>query len=133
MTREERAITAQLVAGRILVGGGTLVAPRLLGRAFGIDPAANPAVSYVGRLFGVRAVLMAVQLATVPRAQRRRLVGLHVAVDAVDAAAAVAATRSGALSRRAGAMATAAAVVEGALGVALLGLDARGDADARAG
>jgi hypothetical protein len=120
VTTEEQLLQTQLAVGRIVIGGGALVAPRLTGRAFGIDPAANPAASYVGRLFGVRAVLMAVQLLTVRPEERVRVLRQNVAVDLVDAVAAVAATRAGALDRRSGAAATAAALFEAALGVRLL-------------
>jgi hypothetical protein len=116
----DRLLQTQLVAGRVLVGGGALVAPRLAGRLFGIDAAANPAASYVARLFGVRAVLMAVQLATATPANRTHLLRQHTAVDLVDAVAAAVAAREGALSRRAGVQATAAAVLEASLGLRLL-------------
>ena len=119
MTRD-RLLQTQLVAGRVLVGGGALVAPRLAGRAFGIDATANPAASYVARLFGVRAVLMAVQLAGATPGNRTRVLRQHTAVDVVDAVAAVVAAREGALSRRAGAQATAAAIFEASLGLWLL-------------
>lgn len=119
-----RAGTARLalMGGRVLVGGGTLVAPRRMGPVFGIDPDAAPALSYVGRLFGVRALLQVVALGTAPPEDRARQLRLGVVVDLVDAAAAVAAGRRGDLSRRSTAMATAAALVEAGLGcVALAG------------
>jgi hypothetical protein len=117
---EDRLLQAQLVAGRLLVGGGALIAPRLAGRAFGIDAAANPAASYVARLFGARAVLMAAQLAGADTNGRTRVLQQHTVVDLVDAVAAVVATRQGALSRRAGVQATAAALLEMSLGLRLL-------------
>jgi hypothetical protein len=124
VTDQQRMLQAQLVAGRLVVGGGALVAPRLTARAFGIDPDNNPAASYVGRLFGVRAVLMAIQLASAVPEERVRLLRQNVAVDLVDAVAAIAATRSGALGRRSGVAATAAALFEAGLGLKLLAASA---------
>lgn len=109
-----------LTGGRVLVGGTTLVAPGLAARAFGIDPLANPAAAYVGRLFGVRAVLMAVLLADSAGAERRRQLRAGVVVDVIDALAALAAGRAGQLGRRAATGAFAAAVFEASLGVHLL-------------
>jgi hypothetical protein len=112
------AARVTLMAGRVVVGGGTLVAPRRMGAAFGIDPADNPAASYVGRLFGVRALLQVALL--VAREDRRRQLRWGVAVDLVDAAAALAAARSGDLARRPAALASAAALGEAALGCVAL-------------
>ena len=112
--------TASVVAGRIVVGGGTLVAPRRVSAAFGIPAGQRSALPYVGRLFGVRAVLMAALVATSDAGERRRQLRWGVAVDLVDAAAAVAAGRAGELPRGAAALATGAALVEAALGAAAL-------------
>ncbi len=117
---DTRAVLQRLlVGGRIVVGGGALVAPRLTGRAVGIDAVANPAASYVARLFGVRAVFMALLLAGSTGEERRRQLRAGVAVDLVDAAAAVAAGRAGQLSRRSALAGCAAALTEAALGAVL--------------
>ena len=116
----EDGLVQLLAGGRIAVGGGTLLAPRRTGRLFGIAPETNPAVPYVGRLFGVRAVLMAVELLRSDGADRTRQLRAGVAVDLVDAAAALAAGRAGQLDRRAAAAAFGAAVFEAALGLRLL-------------
>jgi hypothetical protein len=105
------------MAGRLVIGGGTLVAPRRMGAVFGIDPVRNPAASYVGRLFGVRALLQVALLATAEGDERPRQLRWGIAVDVVDAAAAAAAGKAGDLPRRAAAMATVAALVETAIGV----------------
>lgn len=115
-----------VLAGRVVVGGGTLVAPRRLAPVFGIDADANRAVSYVGRLFGVRALLQVGLLATAAPEERPRQLRWGIAVDAVDAWAAAAAGRRGDLPRGAAARATAAAVLEGALGVVALVSAGRG-------
>jgi hypothetical protein len=109
-----------VMAGRVVVGGGTLVAPRRMAPLFGIDADANPAVGYVGRLFGVRALLQVALLATASAEERARQLRWGIAVDAVDALAAAAAGRSGDLSKGAATRATAAALLEGALGLVAL-------------
>jgi len=109
-----------IMTGRVVVGGGTLVAPRRMAPAFGIDADANPAVSYVGRLFGVRALLQVGLLATAPPEERPRQLRWGVAVDVVDAVAAAAAGRRGDLPRGAAGRATAAALLEATLGVVAL-------------
>ena len=109
-----------LVAGRIFVGGGALVAPRLTGRIFGIDPATNPAAPFVGRLFGVRAVLMAVLACVADGEERERQLRAGVAVDLVDATAALVAGRRGQLRPVAALAAFGAAVTEAGLGMSLL-------------
>ena len=109
-----------LIGGRLVVGGGALFAPRLVGRVFGIEPEENPAVPYVGRLFGVRAVFMALSLAASTGAERERQLRGGVAVDLIDALAAIMARRTGGLDARAGTAAFLAAVTEASLGARLL-------------
>jgi hypothetical protein len=109
-----------LIGGRLVVGGGALLAPRLVGRCFGIDADDNPAMPYVGRLFGVRAVFMAVLLAATSDAERERQLRGGVAVDITDALAAIAARRTRGLGAGAGTAAFVAAATEAALGISLL-------------
>lgn len=118
------AARALLMAGRVIVGGGTLVTPRRMGAAFGIDTAGNPATAYTGRLFGVRALLQVVLLANAGADDRAGQLRWGVAVDLIDAAAATAAGRSGDLPRRAATLATAAALAEATLGCVALATDA---------
>lgn len=118
------AARALLMAGRVVVGGGTLVAPRRVGAVFGIDTAGNPAAAYAGRLFGVRALLQVVLLAGAAADNRTGQLRWGVAVDLVDAAAAAAAGRAGDLPRRAATLAVAAALGEAALGCMALAADA---------
>lgn len=104
-----------LVGGRFVVGGGALLLPRLTCRVFGLEP--TPALVFVGRMFGVRAVGMGVAVASSDGMERERQIRGGVAVDLVDALAAVALARG---HRRTAAIAFAAAVSEAALGMALL-------------
>ena len=109
-------MTRVLIGGRLLVGGGALTAPRLTGRLFFIDPRANPAAPYLGRLFGVRAVLMAFLVCAADGEERERQLRAGVAVDVVDAAAALVAGWRRELRPPAAAAAFAAAVTEAVLG-----------------
>lgn len=107
-------------AGRFAVGGGALVAPRVVARAFDIGQDLDAPSLYVGRLFGVRAVTMAALVLLTRGEDRRRQLRAGVAVDLVDAAAAVAAGRAGQLNRRAATLACLAALGEAALGIGAL-------------
>lgn len=91
------------VAGiRLGVGIGCLVAPRLTGRAFGIDVSANPAAPYLARLFGARELYMAAPfLMPAPGLDEVELASRAVPVDAADALAAFAAGVRGYLPWRA--------------------------------
>jgi hypothetical protein len=109
-----------VVAGRVVVGGGALLAPHATGRLFGIDPGSNPALPFVGRLFGVRAVLMAVLVSAADGEERDRQLRAGVAVDLVDAAAALLAGWRRQLRPSAAMAAFAAAATEVGLGMSLV-------------
>ena len=91
------------IAGiRAGIGVGSLVAPRLTGKLFGIDVAANPAAPYLARLFGARELYMAAPfLMPAPGLDEVELAARAVPVDAADAAAALAAGIRGYLPWRA--------------------------------
>ena len=116
----DQALLLLLTGGRIGVGGGTLLAPRATGRLFDIDVDANPAMPYVGRLVGGRAVFMALLLLGSRGAERTRQLRAGVVVDVVDALAALAAGRRAELGRGAAAAAFGAAAFEAGLGLRLL-------------
>ena len=115
-------LTRMLVGGRLLVGGGALTAPRMTGRVFGIDASRNPAAPYLGRLFGVRAVAMALMLCAADGKERENQLRAGVAVDLIDAAAAVAAGLRRELRPLPAAAAFAAAATEAGLGMRMLAL-----------
>jgi hypothetical protein len=62
--RNRRAEQARIMLGviRLINGGLGILAPGVLVRRLGSDPAANPAALYAFRLFGVRTVLLGVEL-----------------------------------------------------------------------
>jgi hypothetical protein len=110
----------QLVAVRGAIGTGAYVAPRLSGRLFGLDPAANPQAAYLGRLFGARDIALAFGLSAAPDSQRSHWLRIGIACDLADAVAGVLAGRRGDLPKRATVLVTATAVVAAALGVKAL-------------
>jgi hypothetical protein len=85
-----------MAAGRLAIGAGLLVAPRLsLGMWLGRD-AADPAIAPVGRALGVREVVlgaMALHVVDRPRVGARLLLALSVC-DTVDLLATLAAGRA---------------------------------------
>lgn len=113
-------IVQQLIATRSAIGTGAWLAPNFSGRLFGLDPDANPQASYLGRLFGVRDVALAVGLGASSGADRQQWLRVGVACDLADAAAGLLAGRSGALPRRATLLVTATALAAAALGVAAM-------------
>lgn len=97
---------------RLAIGVGALVAPRLTGKLFGIDVAANPAAPYLARLFGARELFMAAPfLMPAPGLDEAELASRAVPVDAADAVASLAGGLRGYLPWRAAVPATAAGLL----------------------
>lgn len=114
------SIVRNLVATRASIGAGAWLAPNLSGRLFGLDPDANPQASYLGRLFGVRDIALAVGTAKSTGLDRKRWLMLGVACDFADAAAGVLAGRSGTLPKLATVLVTGTALAAAGLGIAAL-------------
>jgi hypothetical protein len=100
----------QLGAVRAVVGAASWAAPRLSGKAFGLDAGANPASPYLGRLFGARDVALAYGALTTDGDEQNRWLMAGLGCDVADAAAGIAAWRGGYLSPLSSALVTAAAV-----------------------
>ncbi|HYZ82399.1 MAG TPA: hypothetical protein VE571_14075 [Solirubrobacteraceae bacterium] len=111
---------AALTGIRALIGATTWLAPRLSGRLFGLDPAANPQLPYVARLFAIRDVALAVGLQSSDGDARRLWIQMGIASDAADAVAGVLAGRRGELSPASAVLVTAPALVGVGLGMAVL-------------
>lgn len=79
---------------RLLNGGLALLAPGFLARQVGVDPDANPGVTYVFRMFGVRTVLIGAELLAPTGARRSEALQRAVVIHASDTLAAVLAARS---------------------------------------
>jgi hypothetical protein len=113
-------IVKGLVGLRAAVGAGAWLAPRLSGRLFGLDMAANPQAPYLGRLFGVRDVALAVGTSSSSGSERAQWLRIGVACDLADAVAGIAAGRRGELPKAATFMVTTTALMAAALGIAAL-------------
>ena len=79
-----------LAGTRLFNGALALVAPAILVRNLGVDPKTSPALLYVFRMFGIRTVLIAVDLL---RAGPRR--DMALVIHASDTVAATLAALSG--------------------------------------
>ena len=109
----------QMVVARGALGVGAVVAPRAMGRLFGVDAAANPVTPYLMRLFGIRELYMAWDLYCTDEDELERTVTSMIPVDGADAVASALAGIVGYLPRQAALMGTATALLGTAHGIAL--------------
>jgi hypothetical protein len=109
-----------LPALRVAVGAGAWATPNLAARLFGLDPKNNPQASYLGRLFGVRDVALAITATQSTGSSRRLAWQVGIACDLFDAAAAVLGARNGSLSRTTAVLGGGVALAAAGLGVAPL-------------
>ena len=91
---------------RLVNGTGSLLAPDLFARRLGVEPEANPAASYITRLFGVRTMVIGYELLQRDEATRRRALRVATLIHASDTVAAMVAGRTGRIPRKAAAVAT---------------------------
>jgi hypothetical protein len=103
--RVHRPARYALAAVRLVNGGVGLLAPRLFIGRFDPDRPASPAAIYGFRLFGIRTVLIALDLLRPARAQRAAQEG--VLIHASDTVTAASLALSGAVPRRTGIVTTA--------------------------
>ncbi len=115
----KRAISA-LAGLRMAIGVGSWATPRVSGKLFGLDAAANPQSPYLGRLFGARDFALAWgALASEGEAQRQWLLA-GLACDVADALAGVAGGRGGYLPKLTSTLVTGTALSAAALGAMAL-------------
>jgi hypothetical protein len=93
---------------RLFNGVAALFVPATLARGLGVDPEANRAALYALRLFGVRTILIGVQLLLRDGGVRAHSLRVAPAIHALDATAALIAGERGQLPQRA---ATTAALI----------------------
>jgi hypothetical protein len=105
-----------LLGARIALGISTLLAPRLAGRAFLLDPAANPQLPVIGRMWGIRNLSLAAGMYAATGANRRQWWRLQPAVDALDFLAITTEWRRGAVPGPAAGLMAAAALAATTLG-----------------
>jgi hypothetical protein len=101
---------------RAALGIATLLAPRLAGRAFLLDPEANPQLPVIGRMWGIRNLSLAAGMYGASGESRGRWWLLQPAIDALDFAAIVAEWRRGAVPGPAAGLMAGTALVATALG-----------------
>jgi hypothetical protein len=92
-----------LGAIRLFNGGVALIAPQVLARQVGVDPDASPGTLYFERLFGVRTVIIGLELLLLkPGKKRDDALRLAVIIHASDTIAATIASMSGKLPGKSG-------------------------------
>jgi hypothetical protein len=105
-----------LLAARAGLGASTLLAPRLAGRAFFLDPDANPQLAVVGRMWGIRNLSLAAGMYGATGQSRARWWQLQPAIDVLDFLVIVGEWRRGAVPAPAAGLMAATALVATALG-----------------
>jgi hypothetical protein len=114
-----------LLAARAALGVSTLLAPRLAGRAFLLDPEDNPQLPVIGRMWGIRNLSLAVGMYGATGASRTRWWRLQPAIDALDFLVIAAEWRRGAVPGPAAGLMGGTALVATALGSVSAGAEAR--------
>ncbi len=110
-----------LLGARTALGISTLLAPRLAGRAFFLDPEDNPQLPVIGRMWGVRNLALAAGMYGATGADRGRWWRAQVAVDLLDFLAIATEWRRGAISAPATVLMAATAAGAAALGALSIG------------
>ena len=113
--RVHRPARYALAAVRLVNGGVGLVAPHLFIGRFDPDRPTSPAAIYAFRLFGVRTILIGLDLLHPARAQRAAREG--VLIHASDTVTAASLAISGAVPRKTGLVTTAISAVNVVLAV----------------
>lgn len=73
-----------LLGARTALGISTLIAPRLAGKAFFLDPEDNPQLPVIGRIWGIRNLSLAAGMYATTGANRAQWWRLQPAVDGLD-------------------------------------------------
>ena len=105
-----------LLSARTALGISTLLAPRLAGKAFFLDPDANPQLPVIGRMWGIRNLSLAAGMYAATDANRAQWWRLQPAVDALDFLAIAWEWRRGAVSGPAAGLMGATALTATMLG-----------------
>jgi hypothetical protein len=105
-----------LLGARTALGISTLLAPRLAGKAFLLDPDANPQLPVIGRMWGIRNLSLAAGMYAAAGTNRAQWWRLQPAVDALDFLAIATEWRRGSVPGPAAALMAATALAATALG-----------------
>lgn len=87
---------------RFVNGSLGLVAPAVIARRLGADPNSNPAMLYALRMFGIRTLLISIDLLRPDDQVRAQAVRIAPIIHGSDSVAAMLAARSGKLPGRTG-------------------------------
>jgi hypothetical protein len=117
------AVTA-LSAQRVVVGLVAWLFPQLAGRLFGLNPAGNPQLPYVGRLFGIRDVVLGLGTASSAGEAQNAWLRAGLLCDVADFAAGLLARRNDEIGPVTAVLVSAPALAGTAMGLMAL----RGDA-----
>lgn len=113
-------VTKQVLAGiRLLNGSLALVVPDVLGSRLGVSTTTSPGLGYAFRLFGVRTVLLGLQLWRAPAEPGNSVVRDTILIHGADTAAALVVCRLGELPRRGATLTVAISAANTALAVLL--------------
>ncbi|MEO6397707.1 MAG: hypothetical protein ABIP13_04500 [Tepidiformaceae bacterium] len=112
---------------RLLNGVLALVAPQLLTRRFDAERDAPPVAHYAFRMFGVRTVLIALDLLRASGSKRAHAMHAAPLIHASDLAAAILAARSGLVPKRTGQIIVAISGLNTLLALAMQGGSADDD------
>jgi hypothetical protein len=105
-----------LLAARTALGVLTLLVPRETGRAFLLDPADNPQLPVIARMWGIRNLSLAAGMYGAAGASRGRWWRLQPVIDGLDFLVIVAELRRDAVPRPAAGLMGGTALVATALG-----------------
>jgi hypothetical protein len=117
---EPDAATNLLSGLRLAIGASSWATPRVAGKLFGLDAAANPQSPYLARLFGARDIALGWGVMNTEGQTRRQWLMVGVACDLADAAAGLAGGRRGYLAKHTAVLVTATAMTAAALGATAL-------------
>jgi len=107
-----------LGAVRVINGAAGLLAPDLLMRRLGVDTTQDHSGAYPFRMFGVRTVLIGLDLWLLTGEDLRRATRMAVLIHATDTISAAATTVRGDLPRKQGLVATGISAVNTGLAIA---------------
>lgn len=114
-----------LLTARSALGLSALLAPRLAGKAFFLDPDDNPQLPVMGRMWGIRNLSLAVGMYAATGPSRGQWWRLQPVIDALDFAVIATEWRRGAVPGPAGPLMAATALLATALGFAAAGAEAQ--------
>jgi hypothetical protein len=105
-----------LLAARTALGLSTVLAPRLAGKAFFLNPDANPQLPVIGRMWGIRNLALAAGMYGAAGTSRTQWWRMQPAIDALDFAVIAAEWRRGAVPGPAAGLMAGTALAATALG-----------------